>query len=66
MRSEYHLHAPDLEDAMIELFCHPDSGHAHRVELMLSLPGLDYRRHVTELGGSELRSPEYLRLNPER
>jgi len=51
---------------MIELFCHPDSGHAHRVELMLSLPGLDYRRHVTELGGSELRSPEYLRLNPER
>ena len=40
------------------------SGHAHRVELFLSLTGLPYELVDVNLGKGEHKSPEFLRMNP--
>jgi glutathione S-transferase len=40
------------------------SGHAHRVELMLSLLGLPYEAIDVDFAKREQRSPEFLALNP--
>jgi len=45
------------------LYCHPLSGHCHRVELYLSLLGLPYEReHVDVLAGAQKR-PAFLSKN---
>lgn len=40
------------------------SGHAHRVELMLSLLGLPHETVDVDLPGGAHRQPDFLRLNP--
>ncbi|MFB6451276.1 glutathione S-transferase family protein [Bradyrhizobium tunisiense] len=48
----------------LTLYSHPQSGHAHRVELLLSLLELSYRRLDVDLAKRANRAPEFLRLNP--
>ncbi|MDH2352232.1 glutathione S-transferase N-terminal domain-containing protein [Bradyrhizobium sp. SSUT112] len=48
----------------LTLHSHPQSGHAHRVELLLSLLELSYRRLDLDLAKRANRAPEFLRLNP--
>lgn len=47
----------------IRLFLHPLSGHAHRVELFLSLLGLPVERVAVDLAKGEHKAPEFLRMN---
>ncbi|BAU74826.1 glutathione S-transferase family protein [Metapseudomonas furukawaii] len=47
----------------ITLYRHPLSGHAHRVELMLSLLGLPIERVFVDLAKGEHKQPEFLALN---
>jgi glutathione S-transferase len=47
----------------ITLYRHPLSGHAHRVELMLSLLGLPIERVFVDLAKGEHKRPEFLALN---
>lgn len=47
----------------ITLYRHPLSGHAHRVELMLSLLGLPIERVFVDLAQGEHKRPEFLALN---
>ena len=49
---------------MIKLYRHALSGHSHRVELFLSLLGLDYSLVDVDLANGEHKSDEFLRLNP--
>jgi glutathione S-transferase len=55
---------PDMKPSQpLRLYCHPVSGHCHRVELYLSLLGLPYEReHVDVLAGAQKR-PELLSKN---
>jgi glutathione S-transferase len=46
------------------LYRHELSGHAHRVELFLSLIGKDYQLVDVDLVGGEHRQEEFLKLNP--
>ena len=49
----------------IRLYRHPVSGHAHRVELMLSLLGLPAELVDVDLfGGAQQGRPEFLAKNP--
>jgi glutathione S-transferase len=48
----------------IQLYRHPLSGHAHRVELMLALLGLATERIDVDLMQGEQKRPEFLALNP--
>lgn len=47
----------------IKLYRHPLSGHAHRVELMLSLLGLPIERVDVDLMKGAHKTPEFLALN---
>jgi glutathione S-transferase len=47
----------------ITLYRHPLSGHSHRVELMLSLLGIDHRLVDVDLMQGAHKRPEFLRLN---
>ena len=47
-----------------KLYRHELSGHAHRVELFLSLLGRDYQLVDVDLVGGEHRQEEFLKLNP--
>jgi glutathione S-transferase len=49
---------------MIKLYRHALSGHSHRVELFLSLLGLDYSLVDVDLMNGEHKSDEFLKLNP--
>ena len=49
---------------MITLYRHPLSGHAHRVELMLSLLKLDYTLVDVDLLKGEHKYPEFIEKNP--
>jgi len=49
---------------MIKLYRHALSGHAHRVELFLSLLELDYSLIDVDLANDEHKSDEFLKLNP--
>lgn len=49
---------------MIELFEFGLSGNCHKVRIMLSLLGLDYRSHAVNGGEREHKSAEFLALNP--
>jgi glutathione S-transferase len=55
---------PEMKPSQsLRLYCHPLSGHCHRVELYLSLLGLPYERaHVDVLAGAQKR-PEFLSKN---
>ncbi|MDA7086746.1 glutathione S-transferase family protein [Pseudomonas sp. SA3-5] len=48
----------------IKLFHHPLSGHAHRVELMLSLLGLPSKLVFVDLATGAHKQPEFLAMNP--
>ncbi len=48
----------------IKLFRHPLSGHAHRVELMLSLLGLPTELVFVDLAAGAHKQPEFLAINP--
>jgi glutathione S-transferase len=48
----------------IVLYRYPLSGHAHRVELFLSLLGLPTRLVNVDLRAREQKAPEFLRMNP--
>ncbi|HLD65377.1 MAG TPA: glutathione S-transferase [Pseudomonas sp.] len=48
----------------IKLFRHPLSGHAHRVELLLSLLGLPTELVFVDLAQGAHKRPEFLALNP--
>lgn len=47
----------------IKLYRHPLSGHAHRVELLLSLLGLDTELIDVDLLKGEHKQPEFLKKN---
>ncbi len=47
----------------IKLYRHPLSGHAHRVELMLSLLGLPVELISVDLANGAHKAPEFLTLN---
>ena len=47
----------------IKLYRHPLSGHAHRVELMLSLLGLPVELISVDLANGAHKAPEFLALN---
>lgn len=49
---------------MITLYRHPLSGHAHRVELMLSLLKLDYNLVDVDLMKGAHKTPEFIAKNP--
>ncbi len=49
---------------MIELFEFGLSGNCHKVRIMLSLLGLEYRSHLVNGGEREHKSPEFLTMNP--
>ncbi|KYF93710.1 glutathione S-transferase family protein [Sorangium sp. So ce394] len=48
----------------IRLYRHPLSGHAHRVELFLSLLRLPFERVDVDLKSGAHKAPEFLRKNP--
>jgi glutathione S-transferase len=48
----------------IRLYAYTLSGHAHRVELFLSLLGLPFEKIEVDLARSEQKKPEFLALNP--
>lgn len=48
----------------IKLFRHPLSGHAHRVELMLSLLGLPCEPVFVDLAKGAHKQPEFLAISP--
>lgn len=48
----------------IKLYRHPLSGHAHRVELMLSLLQLPYELVSVDLANGEHKSAEFLAITP--
>lgn len=48
----------------IKLYRHPLSGHAHRVELFLSLLGLEAEIITVDLMQGEQKKPEFLAKNP--
>ena len=48
----------------IRLHGHPLSGHAHRVELFLSLLGLPFEKVTVDLARAEHKGPAFLALNP--
>lgn len=47
----------------IRLYCHPVSGHAHRVELFLSLLDVPFEKVLVNLPAREQKSPEFLAKN---
>ena len=49
---------------MITLYRHALSGHSHRVELLLSLLGLDYELRDVDLMAGEHKTEAFLRKNP--
>lgn len=52
-----------MSQQAIKLYRHPLSGHAHRVELMLSLLGLSTELVFVDLMKGAHKTPEYLALN---
>lgn len=53
-----------MSNAAIKLYRHPLSGHAHRVELMLSLLELPTELVFVDLAKGAHKQPEFLKLNP--
>lgn len=53
-----------MTDHVIKLYRHPLSGHAHRVELMLSLLDLPAEPIFVDLAKGEHKQPAFLALNP--
>lgn len=49
---------------MITLYNFPKSGHAHRIELMLSLLGLPAELVFVDLAKGEHKQPQFLAMNP--
>ena len=50
--------------APIKLYNFPKSGHAHRIELMLSLLELPIERIFVDLAKGEHKQPEFIAINP--
>jgi glutathione S-transferase len=54
---------PQPKEAIMKLYFHPVSGHAHRARLFLSLIGADADIVEVDLAAGEHKSPEYLAKN---
>jgi len=50
--------------APLQLYGFPLSGHSHRAELMLSLLGVPFEKHLVDLRAAEHKSPAFLAKNP--
>ncbi|MEO0429466.1 MAG: glutathione S-transferase [Pseudomonadota bacterium] len=50
--------------APITLYRHPKSGHCHRVELMMSFLGLDYRTVDLDMANGAHKAEDYLKISP--
>jgi glutathione S-transferase len=50
--------------APLRLYGFPLSGHSHRAELMLSLMGLPFEKHLVDLRAAEHKAPAFLAKNP--
>lgn len=48
----------------LRLYGFPLSGHSHRAELMLSLLGVPFEKHVVDLRTAEHKAPAFLAKNP--
>ncbi|MBC8055689.1 MAG: glutathione S-transferase [Rhizobiales bacterium] len=59
-----HTRHADSRARPIRLHSHPLSGHAHRVELFLSLLGLPFEKVHVDFASAEHKSPAFLALNP--
>lgn len=53
-----------MSENTLKLYTFPLSGHAHRIELALSLMGLSHELQVVDLAGGEQRSDWFKKLNP--
>jgi len=51
---------------MSTLYDHICSGNCCKVRLLISMPGMDYRRIPTHTTAAETLTEEYRRLNPRR
>ena len=49
---------------MLKLYRHALSGHCHRIELFLSILGLEAELIDVDLANGQHKSPEFLKLNP--
>lgn len=54
-----------MSDAPLKLYSFPLSGHAHRIELALSLMGLSFDNQIVDIPAGEHKSAWFLALNPE-
>jgi glutathione S-transferase len=54
-----------MPDTQMTLYSFPLSGHAHRIELALTLMGIDYENRVVDIPNGEHRGERYLAINPE-
>ncbi|NUA27914.1 glutathione S-transferase family protein [Cupriavidus basilensis] len=48
----------------MQVYCHPLSGHSHRVRLFLSLIGANAEAIEVDLANGAHKAPEFLQLNP--
>ncbi len=53
-----------MSGSKLRLYRHPLSGHSHRVELLLSLLGVDAELITVDLLNGAHKAPEFLRMNP--
>jgi glutathione S-transferase len=53
-----------MSGSKLRLHRHPLSGHSHRVELLLSLLGVEAERITVDLLKGAHKAPEFLRMNP--
>lgn len=53
-----------MTETKIKLYGFPLSGHAHRIELALSLLGIPFESHTVDLANGEQRSDWFKELNP--
>ncbi|WP_275285883.1 glutathione S-transferase family protein [Halomonas elongata] len=58
------MQANALNDASVQLYRNPKSGHCHRVELMLALLGVPYETVDLDMANGAHREPGYLAISP--
>jgi glutathione S-transferase len=52
------------DGAAVILYRNPQSGHCHRVELMLTLLGVPYKTVDLDMANGAHKAPDYLRISP--
>ena len=48
----------------MKLYDLPRSGNCHKIRLFLSILGIDYEKIPVDVNAGELRTPEFLAINP--